>query len=77
MNNRKLEVSILLKERMQERKLTQRQLADKAGVRQATISAILNNNEIEKLHIPTVEKLINALDISEVSDLINIDIKED
>lgn len=59
-----------LKARLKERGLTQQQLADKSGVRQATISQLCRGN-VEKLHIPTLEKIAAAMNITDITQLLS------
>lgn len=59
-----------LKARMKERGLTQQQLADMSGVRQATISQLCRGN-IERLHIPTLEKIAAAMNITDITQLLS------
>lgn len=61
-----------LKQRMKERNLTQTQLAELAGVRQATISQ-LSRGYIERLHIPTLEKIAAALDVNDIRQLLTFE----
>lgn len=59
-----------LKQRMKERGLTQQQLAEMSGVRQATISQLCRGN-VEKLHIPTLEKIASAMNITDITLLLS------
>lgn len=61
-----------LKQRMDERGLTQTQLSEMSGVRQATISQLTRGN-VERLHIPTLEKLAQAMDITDITQLITFE----
>ncbi|AWE07902.1 hypothetical protein DCE79_11115 [Lysinibacillus sp. 2017] len=59
-----------LKARMKERGLTQQQLAEMSGVRQATISQLCRGN-VERLHIPTLEKIAAAMNITDITQLLS------
>ncbi|API94342.1 hypothetical protein BKP57_17720 [Virgibacillus sp. 6R] len=61
---------------MQERGLTQSQLSEMTGVRQATISQ-LSRGYIERLHIPTLEKIANALKITDINQLMSLDLESE
>lgn len=74
--NDKVRIVIHLKQRMKERNLTQTELANKAGVRQATISQ-LSRGYIERLHLPTLEKIAWALDITDITKLITLETESD
>lgn len=58
-----------LKQRMAERNITQMQLSEMAGVRQAAISQLSRGN-VEKLHIPTLEKIASAMGITDITQLL-------
>lgn len=60
---------IHLKERMAEIGLTQMKLAELSGVRQATISQ-LSRGHIDRLHIPSLEKIAQAMNIKDINQLI-------
>lgn len=51
-----------LKDKISEKGLKNKELAEKAGYRQSYISKILNGN-VQKIGIDTLNKLLNALDI--------------
>lgn len=72
----KLHVILHLKQRMDERGLTQMQLAEMADVRQATISQLTRGN-IERLHIPTLEKIAWALDITDITQLLTFELESE
>lgn len=61
-----------LKQRMEERGLTQTQLSEMSGVRQAAISQLSRGN-IEKLHIPTIEKIAAAMNITDITQLLTFE----
>ena len=65
-------VVIHLKRILKERNITQRELAAMTGVRQATISALCSK-DMEKIHVPSIEKIINALELNSLSDLMTLD----
>ena len=66
---------IHLKQHMKERNLTQTQLAEMSGVRQAAISQ-LSRGHSEKLHVPTLEKLAYALGITDITKLLSLEEKD-
>lgn len=63
---------IHLKQRMKERNITQTQLSELADVRQATISQ-LSRGHIERLHVPTIEKIAAALNIEDITKLLTFE----
>lgn len=63
---------IHLKQRMKERGITQMELSEMSGVRQATISQ-LSRGHIERLHVPTLEKIAWALGIEDITKLITFE----
>ncbi|MFB4163667.1 helix-turn-helix domain-containing protein [Alteribacillus sp. JSM 102045] len=67
---------IHLKQRMKERNLTQTQLAEMSGVRQATISQ-LSRGHVEKIHVPTLEKIAAAMHITDISQLITFEVESE
>lgn len=67
-----MRIVIHLKQRMSERGLTQMQLSEMTGVRQATISQLTRGN-MEKLHLPAIEKIATALEISDITQLITFE----
>lgn len=71
-----LHIIIHLKERMKERNLTQQQLAEMSGVRQATISQLCRGN-VERLHIPSLEKIAAAMGITELHKLITFELESE
>jgi|SRR5690606_21211985 len=72
----RVRVVIHLKHRMAERGLTQMQLSEMSGVRQATISQ-LSRGHIERLHIPTLEKIAWALGIEDITKLITFELESE
>lgn len=72
----KVRMVIHLKQRMKERGLTQMQLAEMSGVRQGTISQ-LSRGHVERLHIPSVEKIAHALKIEDISQLLTFELESE
>ncbi|MBM7713037.1 putative XRE-type DNA-binding protein [Bacillus thermophilus] len=72
----RVRVVIHLKQRMAERALTQMQLSEMSGVRQATISQ-LSRGYVERLHIPTLEKIAWALGIEDITQLITFELESE
>lgn len=72
--NNRIRIVIHLKQRMKERNLTQKELSELTGVRQATISQ-LSRGYIERLHIPTLEKIAAALNITDIRHLLTFEIE--
>jgi len=71
-----LHIILHLKQRMTERGLTQMQLAEMSGVRQATISQFARGN-IERLHIPSLEKIARAMDITDITQLLTFELESE
>jgi len=67
---------IHLKQRMAERGITQMELSEKAGVRQATISQ-LSRGHIERLHVPSIEKIAQALELDDITQLITLELESE
>jgi len=65
-------ITIRLNEVMKERGLTQTQLSEMAKVRQAAISE-MSRNLREQVNLRTLEKIADALDIDDISELIVIE----
>ncbi|MFP7479479.1 helix-turn-helix domain-containing protein [Terribacillus saccharophilus] len=61
-------IEVRLKEILEARKITQKELADKTNIRAAAISELYNNQRktINKEHIT---KIADALDIDDISEL--------
>ena len=72
----KVHIIIHLKQRMEERGLTQMQLSEMSGVRQAAISQLSRGN-IERLHIPTLEKIAWAMEIDDITQLITFELESE
>lgn len=70
--NDRVRIVIHLKKRMAEQGLTQMQLHEMSGVRQATISQ-LSRGHVERLHIPAIEKIAHAMGINDISQLITLE----
>lgn len=64
-------IHVRLKEILDERKLTQKQLSEMTKIKQATISEIANDQRstINKKHL---EKIIDTLEITDISEIIEI-----
>ena len=71
-----LHIILHLKARMKERNLTQQQLAEMSGVRQATISQLCRGN-VERLHIPSLEKIAAAMGITELNKLLTFELESE
>lgn len=69
-NHDPIHIIFHLKQRMKEKGLTQQQLAEMSGVRQATISQLCRGN-VERLHIPTLEKIAAVMKITDISQLLS------
>lgn len=70
-------IKIALADLLIERELTQAQLAEKADIRPNAISN-LARGYVDRLSIDHLEKLANALDITDIRELITIvDVKKD
>lgn len=67
---------IHLKQRMAERGITQMELSEKSGVRQATISQ-LSRGHIERLHVPSIEKIAQALELDDITQLITFELESE
>ncbi|MEK3868373.1 MULTISPECIES: helix-turn-helix domain-containing protein [unclassified Paenibacillus] len=65
-------ITIRLNEVMQERGLTQTRLAEMTGVRQAAISE-MSRNIREQINLKTLERIADALEIDDISELLSID----
>jgi len=72
----KVYVILHLKQRMDERGLTRMQLSEMSGVRQATISQLTRGN-VERLHIPTMEKIAWALGITDITQLLTFELESE
>lgn len=70
--NDRVHIIIHLKRRMAERGLTQMQLSEMSGVRQATISQ-LSRGHTERLHVPSLEKIAWAMGIEDLSQLLTFE----
>lgn len=67
-----LRVNILLKEAMKKRNLTQMQLSELSGVRQAAISELYRNAR-QEINLIMIAKLATAMDIKDISELLQFD----
>lgn len=68
----RVRIVIHLKKRMAERGLTQMELSEMSGVRQATISQ-LSRGHAERLHVPTLEKIAHAMSIKDLAQLMTFE----
>lgn len=71
-----MELYVRLNEILQERDMTQKRLSDITGLRPATISEICNNQRTT-LNRDHLVKIISALNIKEINDLITIKKEEE
>lgn len=67
-------IRILLSTRLGERRMTQKELALKTGIRAATISVLYNEN-VERVSLDQLEKICDVLDC-EVGDLLKREHKD-
>lgn len=72
----RVRIVIHLKKRLSERGMTQMELSEKADVRQATISQ-LSRGHVERLHVPTIEKIAHALEIEDITQLITLELESE
>ncbi|MCA1319781.1 helix-turn-helix transcriptional regulator [Bacillus tianshenii] len=72
----RLVVEIKVGKLLKDRGLTQSQLAEMAGIRQAAISQ-LSRGFIERLNLDHVEKIINALEIEDIREIIDINVESE
>lgn len=64
-----MKVKILLKEAMKKRNLTQMQLSELSGVRQAAISELYRNAR-QEINLIMLSKLATAMNIKDISELL-------
>lgn len=64
-----MKVKILLKEAMKKRNLTQMQLSELSGVRQAAISELYRNAR-QEINLIMLAKLATAMNIRDISELL-------
>lgn len=76
MANRRYRFYITLKKALEDRGMTQKELAEITGIREATISEIANNtrNVINKVHLG---KIMEALNITDLNDILVLVLEED
>ncbi|SMG52191.1 helix-turn-helix domain-containing protein [Paenibacillus aquistagni] len=67
-----LKIKIKLKEAMKSRGITQMQLKEMSGVRQAAISELCRNDRVE-VNLHMLEKISDALNISDISELLQFE----
>jgi putative transcriptional regulator len=67
---------VKIKRVLLERNITQKELAEMTGLREATISEISNNSRtvINKSHL---SKIMDALDITKLEDILELKIEEE
>ncbi|WP_136603818.1 helix-turn-helix domain-containing protein [Paenibacillus dokdonensis] len=65
-------LQIKLKQILKERKITQNELSKLANVTQSKISNLCNNN-MKELNISILERIAAALDIKDISELIQFE----
>jgi len=72
---RKVKVNFKLKDVLEERKMTQKELAQKSGVREATISDIVRGTRtvINFKHLSDIASALEIIDIREIMDFVNAD----
>lgn len=70
-----MKVKILLKEAMKKRNLTQMQLSELSGVRQAAISELYRNAR-QEINLIMLAKLATAMNIKDISELLQF-VEED
>jgi len=68
-------VVIKLREILKERGMTQKELAQKCSLREATISQIARGNK-GSINIEHLEKIAHGLEITEISDLLQLQSEE-
>lgn len=73
---RKYHFRLKLKRLLEERNITQKELAEMTGIREATISEIANNSRtvINKSHL---SKIMNALNLTKLEDILDLKIEEE
>ncbi|BFH69401.1 hypothetical protein J27TS7_02950 [Paenibacillus dendritiformis] len=67
-----LRLAIKLKEVLKERGITQKQLEVLSGVPQSKIS-VMCNNKLQELNMGNIEKIAHALDIKDISALLQFE----
>lgn len=71
-----LRISIRLKALLDERGLTQKDLAEMTGIRPAAISA-LSRSFVERLNIDHMERIVNALELNDLNELITLELESE
>lgn len=66
-----MEITIKLKDILKEKNITQKELAEMTGLREATISELANNsrNAINKDHLILIMKALNITDLNRIINL--------
>ena len=62
-------LKITLRELLNEKGITQKELSDRTGIRPATISELVNNQRLS-IHKKHIEVIANELNVTDISDLI-------
>lgn len=73
--NRKYIVRLKVKEAIEARKMTQKKLAEISDIRESTISDIVRGTRTV-INFEHISKIAEALDITDITELIDFDIKE-
>lgn len=75
----KLVVVVKIREMLYKRKLTQLQLAEKAGMRQSYLSDMINDRRgvVNKSHLLNLYKALECKDIRELIDIVDSDELDD
>lgn len=71
-----LRISIKLKNILTSRNITQKELAEITGIRPAAISA-LTRSYVERLNIDHLERIVNALELDNINDLITLELESE
>ncbi|PET70076.1 transcriptional regulator [Bacillus sp. AFS001701] len=64
-------ITIRLKEALDQRNITQKQLSEMTGLRPAAISQLCNNF-VQRISIEHIEKISEALEITDTNELLEI-----
>ena len=65
-------IQVRLKEVLKDRSMTQKELASKAGLREATVSAIARNQQ-DLINLRHLEKIMEALEMDNISELFEVE----
>jgi Predicted transcriptional regulator len=66
-------INVKLREVLAARNMTQLQLSERSGVRQAAISAMCRNNR-EMISLRHLERIADALEIDDINELLTIEV---